>query len=272
PESVHLCAFPEAEGSRRDPALEEAMAAVQTVVRLGRQLRAEHELKVRQPLSRLHVVTADAEARDRVAGLREIVLEELNVKELLLGADETELADLRAKPNYRRLGPRCGAAMRQVASAIGEMPAAAAARLAAGGGGAVEVDGRRIELEPDDVVIERTPKPGFVAATEGPLLVALDTTLTDALRLEGLAREEINRIQNRRKALGLELTQRIRIEYGDDTDAEVRRVHEAHRATIDTETLCVGTAYAAPGGEAAGWEVADLNGHRVAFRIIPARG
>jgi len=262
-ESVHLCDFPRADGSNRDQDLESEMETVMTIVRLGRLLRTEHSLKVRQPLSVLHVVTRNSEAVEKLKRFSDIVLDELNVKELAFGDHETELAKLKTKADFRRLGPRFGSRMKQVAKAIADMDDDLMVRLSCGKSVEISLDGESISLDPEDVVIERIPKEGLVVASECELLVALETALTPNLILEGLAREFVSKIQNMRKTAGLDVTQRIRITFsGDDS---LREAVEKLSDYVSTETLCVGAAYV--DSEPAAATEWDLNGHQAFIRI-----
>ena len=265
PESVHLCDFPAANGRCRDDDLEAQMAEVMSVVRLGRLLRTEHNLKVRQPLAALHVVSRDRATLERVRALEDVVLDELNVKALAFGDHETELAELKAKPDFSRLGPRCGANVKKVAAAIGRMASGDVEALLRSGTGSVEVDGDVVALEADDLVIERVPREGLVVASEGALVVALETTLTDDLLAEGLAREVVNKIQNQRKQLGFEVSQRIRAEVfaGREVTESVGR----HHGYVTGETLCVDLAFVdeAPAGGTE-W---DVNGHACVLALFP---
>jgi len=265
PESVHLCDFPEADGTNRDAELEEHMAEVTTIVRLGRQLRSEHNLKVRQPLGTIHVVSRDAETLGRIRDLSEIILDELNVKELACGDHEAGLAELKAKPDFKRLGPRFGARVKEVAGAIARLDSSAVEALARGETAILALGGQTLEIDGEDVVIERIPKKGLVVAAEGHIVIALETRVTEALRLEGLAREFVNKVQNMRKQAGFDVTQRIRIVYS--ADETVGRAVGAHEEYICAETLCVGLAAGdvSPGG--AEW---NLNGHPCAIGVAKA--
>jgi isoleucyl-tRNA synthetase len=118
PESVHLCDFPTADADARDEALERRMALVQTVVRLGRQLRTENDLKVRQPLSVIHVVSANPDVRAMLEGFEDLVTDELNIKSVAYGSDETAMADVSVKADFRKLGPKFGPKMKAVAAAV----------------------------------------------------------------------------------------------------------------------------------------------------------
>jgi isoleucyl-tRNA synthetase len=268
PESVHLCDFPKADGSRRDMDLESQMATVMTVVQLGRLLRAEHDLKVRQPLSVLHVVSRDSEVLKRVEAFQDLVLDELNVKKLEFGQHDTSLAILKAKPDFKKLGPRLGAKVKKAAQFIAALDEDSIEKLAWGEKILISVDGQNVDLESADVVIDRIPREGLVVASEGSLVVALEKNLTEDLILEGTAREIVNKLQNKRKNDGLDVDQRIRRQY--HTDAEVKKAEEKHRAYIDSETLCIESEFVpSKPSDLAGWEEMDINGHVYLARITP---
>jgi len=269
PESVHLCNFPGVDDAARDEELEAEMDLVMTVVRLGRVLRTDHNLKVRQPLSVLHVVSRNRATLDRINVLADLVRDELNVKQIELTDIESELVLLKAKADFKALGPRFGKQVKQVAQAIASLPETDLETLANGDAITLDLEGESVEVGAADVVIERIPRDGVVVASEGELVVALETALTPELIAEGLAREEVNKVQNLRKTMGLDVAQRITIEYDPaELDAEVRDAREQHRAYIDTETLCTGTSYVGS-AEGDGWEAVDLNGHAARLRITP---
>ncbi|MBT3191479.1 MAG: isoleucine--tRNA ligase, partial [Verrucomicrobia bacterium] len=264
PESVHLCDFPVADGTNRDPELEAEMASVMTIVRLGRLLRTDHNLKVRQPLAKLHVVSSNAAILDKLADFADIMEEELNVKSLSFGSNEAELADLKAKADFRQLGPRYGSQMKQLAKAIAQLDHETLVSLAGGGAITVDLDGEAVELTNDDLVIERIPRAGLVVASEGQLVVALETELSDELVQEGLSREFVSRVQNLRKSEDLEVTQRIRIAY--TADVELQEAIAANADYVASEVLAV--ACNASETLDAG-EECDLNGHNCRIHISP---
>ena len=249
PHSVHLCDFPTANAAARDLALEKRMAAVQTVVELGRRLRADNDLKVRQPLSAIRIAGAD------VMGLEDLIEDELNVKAVQYVADETELCDISLKANFKTLGPKCGPKMKAVAAAI-----AAAKSLASLAGG---VEG--VEIGEGDVIVTRKPKAGLVVASQGAAVVALETSLTPALVAEGLAREFVSHVQNMRKEADFEVTQRIAVTVA--TDGEMRAALEAHADYVRGETLALSLVFAA--AAPAGAENCTLNGHDAAIAVAP---
>jgi isoleucyl-tRNA synthetase len=266
PDSVHLCDFPAGEASRRDEALERQMQAVMTVVALGRTLRAAHDLKVRQPLPKLHVACRHAGLRASVAALKDIILEELNVKDAEFLAHESAFATAKAKANFARLGPRLGPLVKKAAGIVAGLGSGQVETLAGGEPLTVTVDGKDFELTPDDVVIEHLPHEGSVVAAEGGLVVALDTTLTPDLLEEGLAREFVSKLQNMRKTADLDVTRRIRVGYSGD--AAVTGAVGRFMDTIATETLSVAIEAAATKGPgAADW---DLNGHPCSIWFEPA--
>ena len=239
PESVHLCEFPSANAAARDLALEKRMAAVQTVVELGRRLRADNDLKVRKPLAAIRIAGAD------VNGLEDLVEDELNVKKVEFVADETELCNVSFKANFKTLGPKCGPKMKAVAAAI-----------AKGGFGNV-VEG--VEISPEDVIVARTPKEGLAVAAEGQAVVGLETSLTPELVAEGDAREFVSHVQNMRKAADFEVTQRIEITVA--ADAALLAALAAHADYVKNETLALTLATSEGSGDI------DINGHMAAISV-----
>ncbi len=265
PESVHLCDYPIGDPGRRDEALERQMQAVMTVVRLGRALRAAHDLKVRQPLRRISIASRDAARLRALQSLEDIVLDELNVKQAEFLDRESAFATVRIKANFARLGPRMGPLVKKIAALIGQLDADLAEALAGGEDITLTVDGQPVTLTPDDVLIEHVPRAGRVVAAEDGWVVALETTLTPELIREGLAREFVNKVQNMRKTADLEVTQRIRIRCrGDEA---IREALRAHLEYVCAETLAQECLMDAPAAETeAEW---DLNGHACAIQIEP---
>ena len=248
PESVHLCEFPTANAAARDLDLERRMADVQSAVELGRRLRADNDLKVRQPLSALKLAGGD------VKGLEDLIEDELNVKAVQFVADETELCEVNLKANFKTLGKKCGPKMKAVAAAIAAMNGATAKWPCV-------VEG--IEIAADDVIMTRKPKEGLVVASEGSIVVGLETALTPELVAEGLAREAVSHIQAMRKEADFEVSQRITLQI--EADAGVRAALEAHLDYVKNETLATEVKFAAVEG---GSDV-DLNGHKTKIAVAP---
>jgi isoleucyl-tRNA synthetase len=238
PESVHLCDFPEPDGADRDPALEAQMNDVMTVVNMGRVLRAEYKLKVRQPLKSIHIACRDQERVERIRDLADLISDELNLKQVDFGESETELATLSAKADFRKLGPRVGKNMKQVAKEIQKLDAHGCEAVLAGNSIRLVIDGSPFEVAADEISVERTPRKGLAVAAQAELVVALEIELSDELIFEGFAREIVNRVQGLRKAMDLEVTQRIRVTWST-ADDELATAIEAFREYIMAETLAL---------------------------------
>jgi len=263
PDSVHLCDFPTYSESLRDEALEAQMRQTMQVVAMGRQLRAEHDLKIRQPLARLHVACRDANVLTDLRAMAEVLSDELNVKETVFSERTEGLATLRVKPNWPRLGPRLGPKVRAAAPALAALSQAESETLAGGGSLSVRMGEETVVIGPEDVEIEAVPLPGVVVAASGGIVVALETTLTPELVEEGLAREFINRVQNLRKTADLQVTQRIQLRV--EAPENVRQALARHRATIQQETLCDVLEWS----EGSNGETVDLNGHPCRIEMVP---
>jgi isoleucyl-tRNA synthetase len=253
--SVHLCDWPVREA--RDEELERAMAIARETVRLGLAARGAAKLKVRQPLHEAVVVAAGREraAIERLAG---VVREELNVKVLRFVSEAGELGSYTLKPNYRTLGPRFGKSMPQVAAAVAALdPAHVAEALRAGQPVGLFIDGHDHELGPDDLQLAMAPLKGYQLEREGSHAVALELTLDDELRREGLAREVVHAVQNARRVAGLEISDRIVLTLGGDD--ELLAAAQAHEGYLSGEVLAVQVRYDANGhGDVASIEGREL--------------
>ena len=214
PESVHLCDYPEIDSTFRDVDLENQMEHTITAVSLGRYLRIKRELKVRQPLHKVVIITADEKVKALLRETSDIIKEELNVKEVEFKANEEELVDRHAKANFKQLGPRIGRHMKEVAGLIAEFDAHAIVEILAGQTLSLHLStGEVLEIGRDDVMIFRKEKEGLTVATDKDITVALDTTIDTALEEEGFAREVVSKIQNLRREMDLEVADRIEIKY-----------------------------------------------------------
>ena len=253
PDSVHLCDFPTANAAARDLDLERRMADVQAAVELGRRLRADNDLKVRQPLSALKLAGGD------VAGLESLIEDELNVKKVEFVSDETELCNVSYKANFKTLGKKCGPKMKAVAAAIADMRDEG--RGMREEGWTKEIEG--VAITADDVLVTRSPKEGLVVASEGAVVVGLETALTPELVAEGLAREFVSHVQSMRKEADFEVTQRIALTV--ETDDEMRSALEAHAQYVKGETLALSLEFAACDAD----EV-SLNSHSTKIKVEKA--
>jgi isoleucyl-tRNA synthetase len=258
--SVHLCDFPEP--GPRDEQLEAAMAVARETVKLGMAARGHGKLKVRQPL-RAAVIVAAGEERAAIERLADVVLDELNVKELRFVAEADELGSYDVRPNYRTLGPRFGRLMPMAAAAIQALdPEHVASALRDGGRVGINVDGHDHEIGSDDLSLVMRPLEGYQLEREGSHAVALELELDAELHAEMLAREIVHAVQNARKAAGLRVEDRIELSLGgDDALLAAARMHEN---TVAGETLAVSVAYDAGEGEA---EEAVIEGGRLLISL-----
>ncbi|SFQ29180.1 isoleucine--tRNA ligase [Hymenobacter arizonensis] len=244
PESVHLTLLVEADTTRIDQKLEERMELAQRISSLAHSLRKKSVLKVRQPLQRILVPVLNDSTKEQVGLVEDLICAEINVKHIEFLDDESGVLVKSVKPNFKRLGQQYGPRLKAVGARIQQMTAAEISKLEKEGSLAVEVDGQPITLAPDDVEIRTDDLPGWLVATDGPLTVALDVTLTDELRQEGLARELVNRLQNLRKDSGLEVQDKIRVTLADQ-QPELTAAVAAFGDYIRTETQALALTFAA---------------------------
>ncbi len=244
PESIHLSDFPRYDASLRDLELEKTMKLAVKAVSMGRGLRTEYALKIRQPLSAFHVVTRDAEERRILKGVEELIKEELNVKSVIFRENEEDLVEYRAKANFKALGKRLGKDMKAAAALIEKLPHGEIRRLLDGGHASVELGGGKIQLSPEEVEIQRLEKENLKVINDGSLTVALDPELTEELVDEGLARDLIRGIQNLRKENGLEVADRIELTlHGPEA---VKKAAERFQDHLMSETLAVAWIWKKP--------------------------
>ena len=235
--SVHLCDFPTAANTERDKILESQMALVMSAVDLGRALRTEYKLKNRQPLSCLFVVCDDEKLLRTIQPLEDLIADELNVRKVDFSTDSSKLAITTVKPNFKKLGPKLGPLMKQAANKISSLEIDQIEKITSGGSVDIDLNGKSIELTESDIEIVHQPREGLAVSTEGSLVVGIDTSLNKDLIQEGLAREFVNKIQNLRKEMDLEVTQRIEISLSSDVD--VIQAIEEYKDYIKRETLSI---------------------------------
>ena len=236
PESVHLCLFPEKEAQmNRDSDLEQRMELVLSAVTMGRALRAKHQLKIRQPLRQITLITATPEAQRILEDLGELITDELNVKSVEISRDEKDLVELSAKANFKLLGRRMGKKMKSVSQAIAAMSPAQIRDYLQQGSIDLMVDQESTRFENEEILVQRNQKEGLLVETDNLLTVALDTEINEELMQEGLAREFVNKVQNMRKEKNLDVMDRIVTRYRGSKVLESSL--ETHSDFIRTETL-----------------------------------
>jgi isoleucyl-tRNA synthetase len=211
PKSVHWCDYPVADRAAVDESLERAMELGLRIVNLGRAARSASSLRVRQPLRRLAVAGLGTREQELVGLVSDLILDELNVREIVFPSDRGELLQIAVKPNFPVLGKKAGAAMKELASKVQSAPPDELRAAIAAGGWEVEAAGRRFTLIAEDVSVQESSRPPWVAQADGVMAVAVDTGLDEELRAEGLVREFAHRIQTMRKNAEFDVTDRIRL-------------------------------------------------------------
>ena len=208
-DSVHLDDFPQADELVINKPLEEQMYLAQSASSIVLSLRRKVNIKVRQPLSKIMIPVADDKQKDNIESIKQLILNEVNVKELLFVDSANEMLVKKVKPDFKKLGPRYGKIMKQLAVKIQEMGNSDINKLESNGTFLLSIDGKEVSIGLDDVEVISEDIPGWLVGNEGRLTVALDITISDKLRKEGIARELVNRIQNSRKAKDFEITDRV---------------------------------------------------------------
>ena len=238
-EGVHLSDWPKHDERAIDMELEQRTALAQKLTSLVLSIRKKEGHRVRQPLQKMLVPVTDAAMRTRLQAIRDLVLSEVNVKELvILDASESKLTK-KIKPIFPKLGARMGKLMKTVAAAVTAFDQAQIAALEAKGSMKLTVEGQEVELLRDDVEISAETVPGLSVASDGPVTVALDITLNDELVQEGIARELVSRIQTLRKESGFEVTDRVQLHVLDSVDARLVHAVRNHASYILAETLAI---------------------------------
>ena len=209
--SVHLAKFPEYNEEMIDRELEARMQMAQDVTSMVLALRRKVNIKVRQPLQCIMIPVVDEEQRAHIEAVKALIMSEVNVKDIKFVDGAAGVLVKKVKCDFKKMGPKFGKQMKAVAAAVAEMSQEAIAELEKNGSYTLQLDGADVVVEAADVEIFSEDIPGWLVANEGKLTVALDVTVTEELRQEGVARELVNRIQNIRKSSGLEITDKIKI-------------------------------------------------------------
>lgn len=227
-ESVHLSDFPKYDEALIDKDLEERMKMAQDVSSMVLALRRKVNIKVRQPLQTIMVPVVDAHQQESIEAVKNLILNEVNVKELKFVDNAAGILVKRIKPDFKKLGPRYGKIMKSLAAAIQGMNQEDIMAFEAAGTFTLNVEGQEATIERADVEIISEDIPGWLVANEGRLTVALDITVTEELRKEGLARELVNRIQNLRKSNGFDITDKITVTVlsSDEMDGAIKEYNE----------------------------------------------
>jgi isoleucyl-tRNA synthetase len=260
PASVHFCDYPNARPDRIDRELETRMELSRRVVSLGRRLREEQKLKVRQPLARLTIVSRNEAVRRAALDSAALLRDELNVKEVATSEDEASFCSLSVKPNFASLKARAASKLKEIGQGLAGYGFAEVARLEAGE--TLPLAGEQIALA--DVLLVRKPAPGQAVASEEDVTLVLDTNLTPELVLEGISRELVSVLQQARKSAGLEVSDRVRVAWESEHPEVVQAVLH-HAAVVREEVLAI-ELVRDPNAD----RVETLNGRPVRFRLEKA--
>ncbi|KAB1069812.1 isoleucine--tRNA ligase [Tamlana haliotis] len=234
-ESVHLANFPVYNEAFVDKSLERKMENAQVISSLVLSLRAKEKIKVRQPLQKIMIPVDSEQQKEEISAVSELIKHEVNIKEIELLDDASDILVKQIKPNFKVLGPRFGKDMKAIAGKVINFTPEDINKIEQNGSLEVDINGKNITLERSDVEITSQDIEGWLVANEGALTVALDVTISEELRKEGIARELINRIQNLRKDSGFEVTDKIAVKL--QKDEQIVNAVEANVAYIKSETL-----------------------------------
>ena len=264
-ESVHLATFPKYNEAMVNKRLEEQMELAQKLTSLTLALRKKADIKVRQPLSHVMIPTTVQNIKENLESVADLIKAEVNVKEIKTVEGSDGILVKRIKPDFKKLGPKCGKAMKSVAATLQALPQEEIRKFEENGVYTLCIDGNNIEVSSADVEIFSEDIPGWLVANDGNLTIALDITVTEELRQEGLARELVNRIQNMRKQSGLNITDKINITVC--ADAEYCRAIEAFAEYIKQQVLGLSITTADTLEGAQEW---DVDGKKISVKIEKA--
>jgi isoleucyl-tRNA synthetase len=211
-------------------------------------IRKKERIRVRQPLQTIMVPTLNQTFSDNITHVKELILSEVNVKELRLLEEGSGVLVKSIKPNFKTIGPKYGKQMKSIAALVGKMTADDIATVEKNQGWSGDIDGENIVLDINDFEILAQDIPGWLVSTEGGLTVALDITITDELKSEGIARELVNRVQNLRKDSGLEVTDKIRLTV--ECASEIQAAIAQNEEYVCNEVLATEISFGSFDGEA----------------------
>jgi isoleucyl-tRNA synthetase len=263
-ESIHLTDFPESDPDLIDKDLEQKMALAQHISSLVHSLRKQHKIKVRQPLAKILIPILDEKVKSQIHAVEDIIMNEVNIKEVEYVDNTSGIIVKKAKPNFRKLGQQYGPKMKQLSGLIMRMDQDAINDYELNGEFSLELDGAEIKLGEEDILIQSEDIPGWLVATEGGITVALDINITDELRKEGIARDLVNRIQNLRKDMGLEVQDKIKIQVADN-DATLIDSIRSNKDYICAETQTLELEF---GNGATDYREIEINEFLVKLNII----
>jgi isoleucyl-tRNA synthetase len=266
-ESIHLCSIPKVNERLIDLELEKKMSLVRRVVSLTRALRTEANIKVRQPLSRIMIAVSKEDEHHALQPMERIILDEVNVKRIEFIESGSSLVSKKARPNFKSIGPKFGKKSQMIAERIKTLDPAEIQEVETRGEITIAVNEQPVVITRDDIEIHSEEIKGWLVESENGLTVAIDTTLTEDLIQEGLAREVINRIQRMRKDAGFEVVDRIKVYYR--ATEKVAEAVDKFGNAIKAETLALDLSHEfSPGEYTAQW---DINGETCEIGVERAK-
>lgn len=260
-ESVHLANFPKADESVINAELETQMDLAQRTSSLVLGLRKKERLRVRQPLQKIMVPALNKTFAANIRHVQDLILSEVNVKELELLAEDNDVLVKSIKPNFKTIGPKYGKHMKAIAGMVNQMSGDDIAQIEANSGWKGEVNGEQIELDLNDFDIAAQDIPGWLVSSDGSLTVALDVTLSEELKSEGIARELVNRVQNLRKDSGLEVTDRILLKV--DTNELIKNAISTNKEYVCSEVLANDVIFESLGDDALVTDLVDTEDAKI---------
>ena len=255
-ESVHLADFPKYNEALINKTLEERMQLAQDISSMTLSLRKKENIKVRQPLKQIMVPILAEHEQENIEAVKDLIMNEVNVKEINFVDDSAGILVKKIKPDFKKLGPKCGKNMKTVAAQLQALPQEEISKLEKSGSYEINIDGNAIIIDKADVEILSEDIPGWLVANNGTITIALDVTITPELQKEGIARELINRIQNLRKDNGFEVTDKVNVTiYAEGEEfAAIDGALAQHGSYIAAQTLSL-SVIASEGTSAEGSEV-----------------
>ena len=260
-ESIHLADFPVVDESFIDLELEAQMEIAQKTSSLVLGLRKKERIRVRQPLQKIMVPVLDEKFAENINHVKDLILSEVNVKELELLAEDNSVLVKSIKPNFKTIGPKYGKHMKAIAGMVAQFSSDDIAKIESEKGWSGEINGEAINLDMGDFDINAKDIPGWLVSSEGGVTVALDVTISEKLKAEGIARELVNRVQNLRKDSGLEITDRILLKV--DTNKLIQGAIIANKDYVCNEVLANDVLFESLGDDSLLTDLAEVEDTKI---------
>ncbi|MGB0914733.1 MAG: isoleucine--tRNA ligase [Crocinitomicaceae bacterium] len=260
-ESVHLADYPKVNESFINLELEAQMDIAQRTSSLVLGLRKKEKIRVRQPLQKIMVPVLDSAFASNITHVKDLILSEVNVKELELLEEDNSVLVKSIKPNFKTIGPKYGKHMKAIAGMVAQMSADDIAAVESSKGWSGEINGEQVELDLADFDITAQDIPGWLVSSENGLTVALDVTISEELKAEGIARELVNRVQNLRKDSGLEITDRILLKV--DTNELIQKAISANKEYVCNEVLANDVLFESLGDDSLTTDLAEAEDAKI---------